>query len=184
MASMQCYKPAYETCQQKCQDSSHGHRVADMASWGMKGNHHQGHDHAAGYGMANSETYRHGQTHAYYPDHNMAKTQQAQYYGQTQSHYPPDHTMSKTHQSYSYHSQTNGQHPSDHHAIATHGHAYGHGQAYGHHASSHAMACHSKTEKKMKEKGCEYKKEKILYKKKSKSSKKSCSDNDSGSDSD
>ncbi|GMY30511.1 histidine-rich glycoprotein-like [Fagus crenata] len=180
MASMQCYKPAYETCQQKCQDSSHGHRVADMASWGMKGNHHQGHDHAAGYGMANSETYRYGQTHAYYPDHNMAKTQQAQYYGQTQSHYPPDHTMSKTHQSYSYHSQTNGQHPSDHHAIATHGHAYGHGQAYGHHASS----CHSKTEKKMKEKGCEYKKEKILYKKKSKSSKKSCSDNDSGSDSD
>ncbi|GMY30513.1 histidine-rich glycoprotein-like [Fagus crenata] len=182
MASMQCYKPTYEACQQKCNESSHGHRMADMNSWGMKAN-HQGHHAHAGYGMANSETYRHGQSHAYNPDHNMTKTQQSQYNGQTQSHYP-DHTMSKTHQSYNYHSQTNGHHPSDYHAMAAHGNDYGHGQAYGHHASSHAMACHSKTEKKMKEKGCEYKKEKTLYKKKSKASKRSCSDNDSGSDSD
>ena len=202
MASMQCYKPTYETCQQKCHESSHGgHKVPDMGSWGMKANHHGGY----GYGMANNETYMHDQTHAYYPDHNMAKTQ-AQYYGQTHSHYP-EHTMSKTHEAYKYHSQTNGLgRPSDHHAMA---HAnYGHGQAYGHHAShgmsmacqmksekkmkeKHAsqgmsMACQMKSEKKMKEKGSEYKKEKMSYKKKSKSSRRSCNDSDgsSGSDSD
>jgi|UniRef100_A0A2N9HML6 hypothetical protein len=171
MASMQCYKPTYETCQQKSHDSSHGHKVADMASWGIKANHQQGHQ--PRYAMTNSETYSHGQTHAYNPDHNMAKTL-TQYYGQTQSHCPPDHTMSKTHQTY-YHSQTNGHH-SDHHAMA---HANGHG----HHASHVMTACHLKSEKKMKEKGSEYKKEKILYKKKSKECNRSCSDN-SGSDSD
>uniref|UniRef100_A0A7N2KVU6 Uncharacterized protein n=1 Tax=Quercus lobata TaxID=97700 RepID=A0A7N2KVU6_QUELO len=191
MASMQCFKPKYETRQQKCHESSHGHKVADMNSCGMKGNHHGG----LGYGIANSETYKHGQTLAYYPDHNMAKTQ-AQYHGQTQSHHP-DHTMSKTHETYKYQSKTNG-----------HGHPSDHGQANGHHAShgislacqmktekkvkeTHAsrgvsMSCQMKTEKKIKEKGSEYKKEKIFYKKKSKASKKSCSDNDgsSGSDSD
>ena len=176
---MQCFKPKYETCQQKCHESSNGHKVADTSSCGMKGNNHGGY----GYGMANSESYKHGQTHAYNPDHNMAKTQ-AQYYGQIQSHHP-DHTMSKTHETYKYHSQNNGLgHPSDHHAMA---HAnYGHGQANGHHASQGiSMACQMKTEKKMKEiKGSEYKKEKISYKKKSKSSKKSCSDNDSSSGSD
>ena len=184
MASIQCYKPTYETCQQKCLESPHGHKVADMgSSWGMKEN-HQGHHGGYGYGMANTQTYMHGQNHAYYPDHNMAKTQ-AQYYGQTHSHYP-EHTMSKTREAYKYHSQTNGHgHPSDHHAMA---HAnYGHGQAYGHQASHGiSMACQMKSEKKMKEKGSEYKKEKMFYKKKSKASRRSCSNSDgsNGSDSD
>ena len=176
MASIQCYKPTYETCQQKCLESPHGHKVADMgSSWGMKEN-HQGHHGGYGYGMANTQTYMHGQNHAYYPDHNMAKTQ-AQYYGQTHSHYP-EHTVSKTHEAYKYHSQTNGHgHPSDHHAMA---HAnYGHGQAYGHQASHGiSMACQMKSEKKMKEKGSEYKKEKMFYKKKSKASRRSCSNSD------
>nr|POF10584.1 hypothetical protein CFP56_23358 [Quercus suber] len=180
MASVQCYKPTYESCQQKCHESSHGgHKVPDMGSWGMKANHHGGY----GYGMANSETYMHDQNHAYYPDHNMAKTQ-AQYYGQTQSHYP-EHTMSKTHKAYKYHSQTNGHgQPSDHHAMA---HANYGRQAYGHQAShGMSMACQMKSEKKMKEKGSEYKKEKVFYNKKSKASRRSCSNSDgsSGSDSD
>ena len=162
MASMQCYKPSYETCQPKSKDKSLVHKVAEIASRAMQGS-HQGHP--SGYATADTQCY--GQSHAYYPDQTMSKTQ-TEYYVQTPTHHP-EYTM--PHIQTQYYSETNGYY--EHHEM-NHGHT-------GHHPSN-GTAYHGKTEKKMKEKH-EGKKEKSLYRKKSKDCKRSGSDS-SGSDSD
>jgi hypothetical protein len=182
IASMQCYKP-YETCQPKSKDNSLVHKVAEIASRAMQGS-HQGHP--SGYATADTQLY--GQSHAYYPDQTMSKTQ-TEYYVRTPTHRPeytmpqiqteyyvrttpthrPEYTM--PHIQTQYYSETDGYY--EHHEM-NHGHT-------GHHPSN-GTAYHGKTEKKMKEKHEGKKKEKNLHRKKSKDCKRSGSDS-SGSDS-
>lgn len=169
---MRCYQPSYETSQQKSNDSSLGHKVAELASWALQGK-QQGHP--SGYAMAGSQSQCYGQSHAFYPDQTASKTH-TEYYSRTPTHYP-EHTKAKT-ETHCY-SQTDGYY-SDHHEM-THGQAYGH---TGHYASN-GTAFPGKTEKKVKNKYEGKKKEKSLLRKKSNDRKRSCSDGDSsGSDSD
>jgi hypothetical protein len=174
---MQCYKPSYETCQPKTNGNSLGHKVTELASWAMQGNHQR---HPSGYAMASGHNQCYGQSDTYNPDQTVSKTH-TEHYSHPPTHYP-EHTMAKTQthcysQTYDHQEMTHGQ-AYDHYEM-THGQANGHTGYY----ASNGTACHGKTEKKMKEK-YKGKKEKSHYRKKSKDCKRSCSESDSGSDSD
>ena len=64
MASMQCYKPSNEICQQKCHENSLGQKVPEIAS--------------------QTEILAHYKSQSIIPDHTMSKTQ-TQCYSQTQT---------------------------------------------------------------------------------------------------
>ncbi|KAJ7952128.1 hypothetical protein O6P43_024027 [Quillaja saponaria] len=161
MASMQCCKPANETCQTKCYHNSFGHKVSEMAGYVFKGN-------------------QQGQNYGHQTDHTINKTQCC---GQNQT-YSPNHIMAKPQTPCT--SQSHGHHTMGHTHSQAH-QATGHTQTHGHshhsgHDESHGKVCQGKSGMKLRKKSeCKNKENSMCSKRRD--GNRSCSDS-SGSDSD
>ncbi|KAM6557684.1 hypothetical protein CsatB_004703 [Cannabis sativa] len=87
MASMQCYKPTNETCQQKCLDNCYGHNKHNDSTE----SYYSGHS-MTGHGQGHNAS--HGQ--GYYPgSHTMNKPNTYSTYGQGYGHQQGHHMMTE-----------------------------------------------------------------------------------------
>ncbi|KAM4123189.1 hypothetical protein ACB094_01G141400 [Castanea mollissima] len=86
MASMQCYKPSNETCQQKCHENSLGQKVPEMAGHVLvlKGKNPGSETSSQTYCKSQTEIQAQYKSQSIIPDHTTSKTQ-TQCYSQTQT---------------------------------------------------------------------------------------------------
>ncbi|XP_062074536.1 uncharacterized protein LOC133778578 [Humulus lupulus] len=148
MASMHCYKPASENCQEKCLDNCYGHSKPNST-----GSYYSGHS-MAGLGQTHNASL--GQS--CYPDHTVAKPNMNSTYGQGYGHHmmtgqygqpmakpapgqsygmgpAPSHGMGMM--SHAHSSMSHAAHGQNHHGYAEH-------QSYGSHGMMGVGGCHEK----------------------------------------